>query len=224
MVLAHLTRLHWDRGEGLTDQEAGPFVEADDRVGGVIRQRIERQNLLHAGETERVQGAKAPHRGQMRLQFVCFRISATEVCEMVSQKPASTAFSASRRTVQRSWPVGAALHARAVIWARCVPSIAMGRPERGASWRQAKPAAWYVSRHAAPVTKVTSRVAATSVRVLPRSSSSSAVARLKGRAGREPLASSAARWSRSAAVSVTCCFFIPALYPKSRKNAKELRC
>ena len=32
--------------------------------------------------------------------------------------------------------------AKAVIWARCLPVIATGRPERGASWRQAKPRAW----------------------------------------------------------------------------------
>src|SRR5579859_6036686 len=53
----------------------------------------------------------------------------------------------------------------------------IGRPERGASWRQARPEVRYLSRHAATVTRVTASVVATSVRVLPRSSSSRVVAR-----------------------------------------------
>jgi len=118
VLFSWLAWLHRCRNEGVADQKAGPFVIADYRIVRVIRQRIECQNALHLGQKGRSEGAKAPGLLYMWLQLVFFRIVPTIVCEIVSQKPASTTFSARRRKVQRSWPSGASLHANAVTLAR----------------------------------------------------------------------------------------------------------
>src|SRR5579859_1583885 len=149
VLCAQLTRAHRSRKDSLTDQEAGSLVKTHNWICWIIRQGIQRQNLLKPCQKCRVDGAQAPGLLQMWLDLVFFRTSATKVCERWAQKPASTTFSASRRNDQRAWPSGASEQARAVILARCVPSISIGRPERGASSRQAKPVVLSPSRQEA---------------------------------------------------------------------------
>src|SRR5215218_10321855 len=102
MLLAHLACLHWHRHQPVTNQETGAFIEADHRILWVVGKRVEGEKLLHASEKVSVELANAPGLGEMRFQFVFFRMEPTVVCDIASQKPASTTFSASRRRVQRS--------------------------------------------------------------------------------------------------------------------------
>src|SRR6266487_3938090 len=141
MLFARLPWLHRYRHERVADQETRSFVKTDHRIGRVVGQGIQCENGLHPGQERGIEFSKAPGLHEMRFQVGFFNRLPTIVWEMVGQKPASTTLSASSRSVQRSWPSGASEQASAVILARCVPSMTIGRPDRGASCRQARPVA-----------------------------------------------------------------------------------
>lgn len=102
MLFADLAGLPRYRGQRVTDQETGPLIKTDDRIAQGIGQGIERQNALQVCQKGGIQVPEAPGLGQMRLEGVFLSTLPTMVCQMVSQKPNSTAFSARRRRDQRA--------------------------------------------------------------------------------------------------------------------------
>lgn len=60
MLLAHRARVHWDGRQRVADEETGPLIEADHRMGGIVGQRIQCQDLFHARQKEGIEGANAP--------------------------------------------------------------------------------------------------------------------------------------------------------------------
>ncbi len=118
VFFAHLPRLHDSRRNVITNQKARTFIKADQRVLWIVCQSVEIQKLLHACQKTAIQLAKTPGPFQVRFQFVFLRISFTSVCEMCSQYASSTALSAKSRKLQRAYPSGGSLQAKAVILAR----------------------------------------------------------------------------------------------------------
>ncbi len=153
--------------------------------------------------------ANTPVSLQVRLKFVFFRMSLTWVWEMLAQYSSSTTFSASKRKFHCPYPSGGSLQASAVIFARCAPSNLIGRPLRGLSQRHSKPSTLYFVAQVDTVWWVVPTVSATDVKVLPRSSSSKAVARLKTLALSSPWFVKNCNRFRSSSLSCTCCFFMP---------------
>jgi hypothetical protein len=63
---------------------------------------IQVEYIFHPRQVLTVDCANTPLSPQVRLEPVFFRISLTALCEILSQKPNSTALSASKRNVQRA--------------------------------------------------------------------------------------------------------------------------
>src|SRR5215213_2093302 len=91
------------------------------------------QDVFHPRQVLARYLADAPGAPTVWLELVFFSTSLTVSREILSQKPSSTALSANNRSVQRACPAGAVEQAKAVIFARAVPSILGGLPERGRS-------------------------------------------------------------------------------------------
>src|SRR5262249_1094019 len=146
MLLRHFAGGHRQGGDQIPDQEARPLVKANDGVLRVVGFGVERQHGLHPGQKQRIDLRDTPGALQVRLEFVFLSTVATWVPEMCSQYFNSTAFSASRSSFHRACPSGAGVQQSAVILGRVSPSISMGRPERGASYKHPNFCVSYLSR------------------------------------------------------------------------------
>src|SRR5690606_3114156 len=105
------------------DQLLAGFVHTYHRIIGVVRQMINFQDILHRGYKCRVPLRRnLPVFAEVRLKFVFFKTRCTVMCETEGANSSSTALSASNLTVQRSYPSGAAEHARAIRRASKAPS------------------------------------------------------------------------------------------------------
>ena len=123
----------WDLVADFPDQLLVGLVHAEDGPARCVRPGIDFQHVLHAGHECGI----APWRDppvllQVRLEFRFFKIRWTVMGDTVGARPSSTAFSASRRTVQRRRPCGADEQASAIKRASNAPSNVTSR---GLRWR-----------------------------------------------------------------------------------------
>src|SRR5690606_2444147 len=139
MLFTNLTGLHGYRFDSVTDKKTRPFVKADDGTLRIVRLGIQPENPFHCGQKSGSHFADYPLLFQVGLEFVFLRMRPISVWEMVSMYSSSTTFSAKRRRLHWLCPSGASLQAKAVIWARVIPSISWGRPERGLSVKNSSP-------------------------------------------------------------------------------------
>jgi hypothetical protein len=97
------------------------FVETHRWIPRVVLLLVEIQHILHGSNELRTYLGDAPLLVLPGLEFVFFSNWRMVSGEMDSTKPSSTAFPASKRTVQWSCPLGAGLHVMAIRWAACPP-------------------------------------------------------------------------------------------------------
>ena len=74
MFSSDLSGLGIERSDDLTNQEAGTFIETDDGIKRIMRQRVQPENLLHPSDEAAVDLTNAPRLLQVRLQLVFLRI------------------------------------------------------------------------------------------------------------------------------------------------------
>ncbi len=133
MLFEDIAGFHGERRDGVADQETWALIETNDGVTSIYRQGVEPQEAFHLRDKSGIDLADTPRLFEVRLQLVFLSISLTALCETESHNCNSTTLSANRRRLHRAYHSGGVEHARAVILARCVPSILTGRPERALS-------------------------------------------------------------------------------------------
>src|SRR5208283_597553 len=110
------------------DELLAGFVHADLRIVGIVRQVVDRNDILHIGYER---GAPLwwnfPILPEVRLKFVFLSMRCTVMCDTLGAKLNSTAFSASSRTVQRRQPSGVSEQASAISRASKAPSKVTSR-------------------------------------------------------------------------------------------------
>jgi len=146
MLFAHLTAWQRPWRDPLADQTTWTLSETTKRVERVSGWRIQPSDWLPSRQELRVERPDPPGPFELGLQFVFVRTFPTCGGESLSQKPASTTWSANQRRLPRAGPSGASLQAKAVIWARGSPSLSIGRPGRGASSKPWSPCGQELSR------------------------------------------------------------------------------
>src|SRR5260370_24095236 len=97
------------------------FIKADAGLAGIVLLLVQIQHIFHRRDELRPYAWEAPLLMLPGLELVFFSNWRMLSGDMHSTKPNSTALPASKRTVQRSWPVGAGLQVMAIRWAACPP-------------------------------------------------------------------------------------------------------
>ena len=108
-------------------QHHGLLIQAHGRVLRVILLLVEVQHIFHGRDKLPSDLRETPVFMLPRLEFVFFSSSWMVSGEIFVTKPNSTAFCASKRTVQWSCPSGEGLQATAIRWAVCKPESALRR-------------------------------------------------------------------------------------------------
>src|SRR5258708_32601863 len=103
------------------------LIQADRRIARVIFLLIQVQHIFHGGYEFASDRGETPVFMLPGLEFVFFSNSWMVLGEMFVTNHNSTAFCASKRTVQWSWPSGDGLQATAIRWAVCKPERALRR-------------------------------------------------------------------------------------------------
>jgi len=138
-----------------------------------------------------------------RFEFVFFNSSWMVVGEMFVTNPNATAFCASKRTVQWSWPSGDGLQATAIRWAVCKPERALRRCCCTLSCKTASSPPWANRcRTLATVAGHTSKAATSSAVLHPSADLSRMRARVRVRALALPRCTKLSKVVRSSSVKV----------------------
>ena len=114
VLASRASRLGGQRRSGIGQQLGGGLVAAHHRPLGIVWFGVEVQHVLHGRHELPVHLGDAPLLLPPRLEDVFLSRSRTVSYDRLSTNPNSTAWSASNRRVQWSWPSGASLHARAI--------------------------------------------------------------------------------------------------------------
>src|SRR2546421_1205227 len=193
---------HWGPHVGLWGHEL--FVKADAGIARIVLFFIEIQHILHRSDKLRSYGWNAPLFMLPGLEFVFLSNWRMVSGEIDSTKPSSTAFPASKRTVQWSWPPGAGLHATAIRWAACPPLKAWRyRFCRLSCSTASNPPSRYTCRTRMEVLRLMSKAAQISWSVQPSAALSKTRARVKVRALALPAWMNVCNEARSLSESVT---------------------
>src|SRR5574341_904341 len=204
IVAFHLTRLSGQRHARLGNQLLGRLVEADLGALGVIRLGIHLQHVFHGRYELGTDFRDTPLFLLPRFSVVFFNTWRTVSGEIVSASFNSITRPANKRSVQRAWPVGAALHASAIKRASCLPSNFRRWPGRGLSFKAlGKLPSTKRWRTRSTHGRLTSSAAIISASVSPASALSKICARFIFRARTVPLVVSASNSFRSASVKST---------------------
>jgi len=102
VLLSNLAFAHGAWQQGITNQETRSLIEADHWRARIVGLGIQPQDMFKLCQKRGINLAQAPGLFQIGLEFVFFKTSRTKVYETSSQMPLSTAFSASRRRLQRA--------------------------------------------------------------------------------------------------------------------------
>ena len=107
------SRLHRDWRARLGDELLGGLVQADQRMVGIVRPRVDGQHVFH-GRYEGAVGLRRddPALPAVRLESVFFRTRPIVLSLARSTMPSSTTLLSSRRNVQRARPSGGVEQAR----------------------------------------------------------------------------------------------------------------
>ena len=180
------------------------FVEAHRGITRVVLLFVHIQDIFHRRDELGTYGWQTPLVVLPGLKFVFLSNWRMVSCEMDSTKPNSTAFPATKRTVQWSWPVGTGLHAMAIRWAACPPVNAWRyRCCRLSCSTASTPPSRYTCRTRMEVLRLTSKAAQMCWSVQPSSAVSKMRARVKVRAVALPAWMNVCSDARSLSDSVT---------------------
>src|SRR5665213_483008 len=210
-----LAGFHGQRRPRIGKQLLGGFVQANVGSTRVIGPPIHVQDILHMPD-ERSVRLGWDHKAflQPRLELFFFSMTRTVSCESRSAYCSSTMRPANSRKVQRGWPVGASLHARAISRASWSPSRRQGRWFFGWRWVSAasSPSSTYRLRTRHTVTSPTANASTIFLSVQPGPSAPwSAFSKIRAcvsfRAGAFPAEISPWSCARSSWINRTICLF-----------------
>src|SRR4030067_482583 len=227
--LAWLSR---NRFQQVCQQLFAGFIHAYLRSLRIIRSGIQPQNIFHVADKGGIGfGRDAVFFFQPRLKFVFLSVVRIVSCDTLSTISKRTKRSCRSRRLQRSYPSGASLHARAIKWASALPSKRREYSRSGFLRLSAfsSPLSAYAFRTFATVIAFTSKASqiASYVQFGPpslQSDLSSILARRNLRAGAFPEATSFPSCARSWEVSLTKYFlYIPLLLEKVSCSSSKFR-
>src|SRR5882672_490049 len=196
------TRLHRQWNAHLAKQLLALFVDADDRLAGAKRFRVQVKQRVHALPVLCGQYADAPHQLAPRFEAVFFS-NRRMVSRLIGPIPAWTwAACSSSANVQRVAPTGGAEQAKAAICASVSVPYWRGLPGRASSCSAySKPRSRYAARVRQMAVRPTPKTSMICTSETPRSSAARICARLTSRAECQPFARNASINCRSFLVS-----------------------
>src|SRR5258706_3283533 len=130
VLVIHALRLAWlnrNRRLHISMPHHRLFIQADGRILRVILLLVQVEHIFHGRYELASDCGQAPVFMLPGFEFVFLSSSWMVLGEMFVTNPNSTAFCASKRTVQWSWPSGAGLHATAIRWPVWRPERALRR-------------------------------------------------------------------------------------------------
>src|SRR4030066_945105 len=206
-----LSRLYWERFLNICQQLFTGFIHTDLGTFRIIGLGIDFKNIFHVAHKSCI-GFRwyAVFFFQPRLKFVFLSVVRIVSCETLSTISTLTKRSCKSRRLQRSYPSGASLQAKAIKWASALPSSRCVYSRSGFLRLRAfsNPPSAYAFRTFVTVMEFTSKALqmASYVQFGPpalQSDLSRILARRSLRAGATPDETNFSRYDRSSEVSLT---------------------